>query len=100
MKSKIWIGSEHGFASYGELNGIIFSADTDEPLAEICVTLEVKNYDEVITYEINKIYENTEQTESELYAELKKHGKALLETEIVEHYEDLFEDGFSPDWGF
>jgi len=96
MKSKIWIQSEDGFASYGELNGVVFCSYTDEPLAEVCVTLEVKNYDEVITYEINKIYENTEQTESELYAELKQHGKSLLELEIVKHYEDLFEDGFSP----
>lgn len=97
METKIWLETDGGFYSNGIAYAVIHSAYDDEPLAEVKIKFKYDriNDHENLTYTITEIYENTKETESELYDALNEQGHALLQQEICEWYEE----NFSPDWG-
>lgn len=97
MKSRIWIDPQGGFNYGGGMNALIFSAYNDELLAEVYIEFSYNRVQdtEELTYQITKIYENTKETESQLYDELNQHGNDLLQSEICEWYDD---NGYT-EWG-
>lgn len=97
MKTSIWIDALTEFDSYGELEAIIYCSLTDEPLAEVEVKIDVDK-DELM-YKINRIYENTTQTENEIISELQEHGRRYFEDMLANYYDELIDDGWCPDWG-
>ena len=97
MKTSIWIDALGEFNSHGELEAMVYCLETDEPLAEVDVKLDVEN--DELTYKIYRIYENTKQTEAELIAELQEIGFKYFEDMRSKYYDELIDEGWSPDWG-
>lgn len=97
MDTKIWLETDGGFYYDGTTTAVIYSTYDDEPLAEVKIKFKYDriNDHENLTYTITEIYENTKETESELYDALNEQGHAILQQEICEWYEE----NFSPDWG-
>lgn len=95
MKSKILLQSITSFGLGGTMEAVVLSDWTHEPICNVLIEFKNVDDEEIITYQITEKYENTEFTEGEIYAELEEHGKDQLESEIVQHYADLFEEGYS-----